>query len=65
MWAKAIGEQLVSVQTAPWHSHVPLPQFALDVTLIKDVPLVLFHQEHDDCSVMTTIAPVKHSHCYL
>ncbi len=49
----------MSLKAAPLYSHIPFPQFILDISLIKDVPLALFHQKHDDCSVMTTIASVE------
>lgn len=47
------------------YSHVPFPQFILDVALVEDVPLVLLHQEHDDRSVTTMSVPAKRHHSYL
>ncbi len=64
-WLKLYRKGLLLQKTVPQYSHIPLPQFVLNVSLIKNVPLAVLHQEHDNCSVMTTIAPVKHSPCLL
>lgn len=56
-WLKLLG----LVSSALQYSHLPLPKLILNVSVIKDVPLTLFHQEHDQCSVMTTATFVKHS----
>lgn len=37
----------------PSEGTLPPPQFTLNVSLIKDVPLDLFHQKHDKCSAKT------------
>lgn len=60
-----VSQELTWFKTAFLYSHVPFPQFILDVPLIEDVPLVLLHQEHDDRSVTTTSIPAKRHHSYL